>query len=233
MFYASHLAPISKKYWIYMSIDEYKKHFDSTANPAKDAYAKKKEFYIAERVTVTPTYANDIIDNASDAIGQDTIYVFSGDSNTRSEKSNTSANLYERPSQAYESAAPQKQTALPRMTPQNKPETTKSVKKQDENQRQSSQTAEDTVKNKESDSNLPEGIEKAYALGTRGQAIRTIKKRMQELGYFSATAKLSDQYNELMADRVKQFQKNNGLPATGNLDEQTMEALFSDTAISK
>ena len=141
--------------------------------------------------------------------------------------------MYEKPSQAYESAAPQKQTALPRMTPQNKPETTKSVKKQDENQRQSSQTAEDTVKNKESDSNLPEGIEKAYALGTRGQAIRTIKKRMQELGYFSATAKLSDQYNELMADRVKQFQKNNGLPATGNLDEQTMEALFSDTAISK
>ena len=61
-----------------MSVDEYKRYFDSTANPAKDTYAKKKTFSTPKKVTVMSEYADDLISGASKTIGQKTLYVFSG-----------------------------------------------------------------------------------------------------------------------------------------------------------
>lgn len=68
---------LGKKNWIYMSVSDYKKYFDSTANPATDTYANEKKFSIAKKVTVTTEYADDLINGASNTIGQKTVYVFS------------------------------------------------------------------------------------------------------------------------------------------------------------
>lgn len=69
---------LGKKNWIYMSVSEYKKYFDSSANPATDTYANEKKFTTAKKVTVTTEYADDLISGASSTIGQKTLYVFSG-----------------------------------------------------------------------------------------------------------------------------------------------------------
>lgn len=69
--------------------------------------------------------------------------------------------------------------------------------------------------------------------GDTGEAVTEMKLRMQELGYFTAGASLSDQYNDTCVERVKQFQKKNGLEATGAADVGTLTVLFSDTAVAK
>lgn len=68
---------LGEKNWIYMSVSEYKKYFDSSANPATDAYANEKKFTTAKKVTVTTKYADDLISGASSTIGQKTLFVFS------------------------------------------------------------------------------------------------------------------------------------------------------------
>lgn len=69
--------------------------------------------------------------------------------------------------------------------------------------------------------------------GDSGEAVTEMKLRMQELGYFTAGASLSDQYNDTCVERVKQFQKKNGLEATGTADVETLTVLFSDAAVAK
>lgn len=69
--------------------------------------------------------------------------------------------------------------------------------------------------------------------GDRGEAVTEMKLRMQELGYFTAGASLSDQYNDTCVERVKQFQQKNGLEATGTADANTLSVLFSDSAVAK
>lgn len=69
--------------------------------------------------------------------------------------------------------------------------------------------------------------------GNKGDEVMAMKKRLQELGYFSAGAELSDQYNSTVAERVKQFQKVNKLKQTGVADEETLKLLFSDQAKKK
>lgn len=69
--------------------------------------------------------------------------------------------------------------------------------------------------------------------GDRGEAVTEMKLRMQELGYFTAGASLSDQYNDTCVERVKQFQQKNGLTASGEADVDTLNLLFSDNAIAK
>lgn len=66
--------------------------------------------------------------------------------------------------------------------------------------------------------------------GSTGDDVFRLKKRMQELGYFSSGAALSDQYNATTTERVKQFQKANGLSQTGTVDEETLKILYSDAA---
>lgn len=69
--------------------------------------------------------------------------------------------------------------------------------------------------------------------GDKGDEVLAMKERMQELGYFSANAELSNAYNDTCVERVKMFQKNNGLSATGAADAETLSLLYSDAAKSK
>ena len=71
-----------------------------------------------------------------------------------------------------------------------------------------------------------------YKEGSSGDDVVTMKKRMQELGYFTAGSSLSDTYNSLTSERVKMFQKANGLPQTGMANTETLIVLFSDKAKS-
>jgi len=66
--------------------------------------------------------------------------------------------------------------------------------------------------------------------GDKGEEVIEMKERLRELGYFRAGAELSDSYNDTCAERVQLFQKNNGLPATGTADVETLTLLYSDQA---
>lgn len=66
--------------------------------------------------------------------------------------------------------------------------------------------------------------------GSSGNDVVKMKKRMQELGYFAAGASLGNQYNATTTERVKLFQKANGLEQTGIADAATLMLLYSDSA---
>lgn len=69
--------------------------------------------------------------------------------------------------------------------------------------------------------------------GSKGDEVLVMKERLQVLGYFKKGAELSTAYNDTCAERVKQFQKVNGLPQTGIADHQTLVLLYSDAALPK
>lgn len=69
--------------------------------------------------------------------------------------------------------------------------------------------------------------------GDKGAEVVQMKERLQTLGYFRAGAELSDAYNDTCVERVQQFQQNNGLPATGIADADTLTLLYSDSAKEK
>jgi peptidoglycan hydrolase-like protein with peptidoglycan-binding domain len=66
--------------------------------------------------------------------------------------------------------------------------------------------------------------------GKDGTEVLKMKERLQALGYFSRGANISDKYNVTTTERVKLFQKVNGLKQTGVADEDTLMLLFSDAA---
>ncbi len=66
--------------------------------------------------------------------------------------------------------------------------------------------------------------------GDNKKEVLEMKTRMQELGYFKAGASLSESYNGTCVERVKMFQQQNGLPATGEADSETLALLYSDAA---
>lgn len=76
----------------------------------------------------------------------------------------------------------------------------------------------------------PALVTAVYELGTNTPEVLTIKKRMQLLGYFTAGAELSGNYNSLMQERIRQFQKDYGLEETGLIDEAFLMALYSEQA---
>lgn len=83
---------------------------------------------------------------------------------------------------------------------------------------------------------ITNGIEESYTplhQGDSGAEVLEMKFRLQELGYFTAGAGLSDAYNGTCTERVKQFQSNNGLPVTGKADEETLKKLYSASAVHK
>ena len=63
--------------------------------------------------------------------------------------------------------------------------------------------------------------------GDRGEIVTALKERMYVLGYFK-TKKFAPEYNETTAERVSQLQKHNGLPETGEVDEELWNLIFSD-----
>lgn len=74
---------------------------------------------------------------------------------------------------------------------------------------------------------------KTYKIGSNTQEIAEIKQRMQELGYFKATATVTGNYNDLMVERIKQFQKDHGLKQTGQIDIDFLEALYNPSALGQ
>lgn len=69
--------------------------------------------------------------------------------------------------------------------------------------------------------------------GSKGSDVLAMKERLQELGYFKKGAEMSNVYNDTCAERVKQFQKANGLRQTGVADPDTLALLFSEQAKPK
>lgn len=65
-------------------------------------------------------------------------------------------------------------------------------------------------------------------VGSEGEDVLRLKKRMQELGYFSDTAELTGTYNITMEERVKRIQKAIGEKATGVATPQQQAMIFSD-----
>ena len=72
--------------------------------------------------------------------------------------------------------------------------------------------------------------ETVYKEGDAGSEILAIKERMLALGYYTGTIS-HNRFNDTMTQRVKQLQKNNGLPETGIADEATQRVLFSARAM--
>ena len=66
--------------------------------------------------------------------------------------------------------------------------------------------------------------------GMTGEAVQKLKKTMYWLGYFNSE-NLSDEYNEVTVNRVKQLQKNNGLPETGEADPILQALVYSGNAV--
>ena len=67
-------------------------------------------------------------------------------------------------------------------------------------------------------------------LGMKGPAVKRLKVAMYWLGYFK-TDNVSDAYNDVMVERVKQLQRNNGLEETGVADPALQELVYSGNAV--
>ena len=83
------------------------------------------------------------------------------------------------------------------------------------------------------DISIPSDVKNEYKYGTTDKSIITIKKRLQELGYYSKSAQFSDSVGSNLKDTVKVFQEKNGLNQDGKLDQTLFNVLFSDNAVSK
>ena len=69
-------------------------------------------------------------------------------------------------------------------------------------------------------------------VGDKGQEVLELKQRLQELRYIKGTS-LTKTFSESTAESIREFQRQNGLPETGEADEATRELLFSDKAVKK
>ena len=61
-------------------------------------------------------------------------------------------------------------------------------------------------------------IMKTYKKGDRGRHILELKEILRDYGYYTPDAAFDDEFNSIMVERVKMFQKNNGLQVTGSID---------------
>ncbi len=66
--------------------------------------------------------------------------------------------------------------------------------------------------------------------GVSGPAVLKLKQAMYYLGYFTSL-NLSDSYNDVMAERVRQLQKRNGLEEDGIATPELQELVFSGSCI--
>jgi len=81
-------------------------------------------------------------------------------------------------------------------------------------------------------SNIPSSLQGiTLSVGDEGNKVRIVKEKMQDLGYYRATATVDGRFNDMMVERLKQFQKNNGLRQTGSVDSATLEKLYSSSPV--
>ena len=67
-------------------------------------------------------------------------------------------------------------------------------------------------------------------VGSKGERVYEVNRRLRELRYIKKGS-ITKKYTEKTAEGVRQFQLVNGLPETGEVDEQTEKLLFSDDAL--
>ena len=73
---------------------------------------------------------------------------------------------------------------------------------------------------------------RVLAPGDKGQEVKEVKLRLQELKYLK-DGSVTGKYTEQTEEAVREFQRLNGLPETGTVDEATRAALFSETAAAR
>ena len=86
----------------------------------------------------------------------------------------------------------------------------------------------------ESDSGVPMPAEpviytKALKKGSKGDAVKQLQERMQLLGYFDGP--VSGNYQDKSAKAVRKIQEQNGMKATGQVDETTWNLIFNNPGI--
>ena len=69
------------------------------------------------------------------------------------------------------------------------------------------------------------------SVGSKGQEVVRLKERLKELGYYPSS-KFTKSYTKDTAEVVKDFQRVNGLPETGEADAMTLTVLYSDDALA-
>ena len=79
---------------------------------------------------------------------------------------------------------------------------------------------------------VPAGLNPPYQQGDSSPEIRQIKERMQELGYFTKGAALTNAWSGKMTERVRLFREKNGLPASDIVDSEFLSVLYSDQAVT-
>ena len=69
----------------------------------------------------------------------------------------------------------------------------------------------------------PSPTPKTMRLGFQGEAVRTVQKKLKELGYYNGS--IDGDFGEATDKALKAFQKANGLEADGKVGEQTLKKL--------
>ena len=75
------------------------------------------------------------------------------------------------------------------------------------------------------------GAESEISYGDRGNVVRAMQGRLQELGFFSGD--VDGIFGDETQTAVKNFQTANGMQSTGTADEETVERMRSEDAVSK
>lgn len=70
------------------------------------------------------------------------------------------------------------------------------------------------------------------SVGSKGQLVLEVKERLRDLHYIM-DGPLTKKYTDKTAESIRLFQRLNGLPETGEVDEATYAVLFSDAAVKK
>lgn len=76
-------------------------------------------------------------------------------------------------------------------------------------------------------------VKEVYSLGEHDENLLLVKQRLQELDYYTSKNKQTNAcYTIDLVATIKRFQIYSGLPASGNLNPQTLSLLFSDEALT-
>ena len=66
--------------------------------------------------------------------------------------------------------------------------------------------------------------------GDRGEDVLALKQRLQELGYIRENSSLTNDYNDITAERITLFQRQLGITEDGIASQELQAYLFSDKA---
>ncbi len=66
--------------------------------------------------------------------------------------------------------------------------------------------------------------------GDKGEDVLAVKARLQELGYIRPGSKLTEEYNDILAERIVLFQRQIGVTEDGIASQELQAYLFSDRA---